>query len=107
MITPSTRLLTGFCSLCVVLLLSFHSDLRERLRYGLQDKWRQLGRPAYESEKYPQTGTMNATFIILAQNSELDGVILSIEQIEESFNKRYHYPYVFLNDVPFTEEFKL
>ncbi|PVF95289.1 putative mannosyltransferase [Serendipita vermifera] len=92
--------------MCIVLLLSFHSDLRERLRYKLQDQWRKFNEASYEKGKYPQIGTMNATFVVLAQNSEIDGVILSIEQIEESFNKRYHYPYVFLNDVPFTKEFK-
>lgn len=28
-------------------------------------------------------------------------------QLETRFNHRYNYPYVFLNDEPFTEEFKL
>jgi len=28
-----------------------------------------------------------------------------MRQLENKFNKRYNYPYVFLNDVPFTEEF--
>jgi len=29
-----------------------------------------------------------------------------MRQLEDRFNKKYNYPYVFLNDVPFTEEFK-
>jgi alpha 1,2-mannosyltransferase len=52
-----------------------------------------------------QTGTANATFIILARNSEKDGLIQSITQLEKMFNSKYHYPYVVLNDDHFTEEF--
>jgi alpha 1,2-mannosyltransferase len=48
----------------------------------------------------------NATFVILARNRELDGVLSSIGQLEDTFNRKYGYPYVFLNDEPFTDEFK-
>jgi alpha 1,2-mannosyltransferase len=48
----------------------------------------------------------NATFVMLCRNSELEGVISSIRQIEDRFNKNYRYPWVLLNDEPFTEVFK-
>jgi alpha 1,2-mannosyltransferase len=48
----------------------------------------------------------NATFIMLARNSDIDGAVRSIRQMEERFNRQYNYPYVFLNEEPFTEEFK-
>ncbi|PPQ99810.1 hypothetical protein CVT26_009157 [Gymnopilus dilepis] len=48
----------------------------------------------------------NATFVILARNTDLSGTIRSIREIEDRFNRRYMYPYVLLNEVPFTEEFK-
>lgn len=48
----------------------------------------------------------NATFVILTRNSDLDGIIRSIRDIEDRFNRKYNYPYVLLNEVPFTEEFK-
>ena len=48
----------------------------------------------------------NATFVILARNGELSGVIDSMKQMEDRFNKRFGYDYVFLNEEPFTEEFK-
>ena len=48
----------------------------------------------------------NATFIILARNSDLEGTIRAVRSIEDRFNRNYQYPYVFLNDEPFTEEFK-
>ncbi|KXN82997.1 Glycolipid 2-alpha-mannosyltransferase 2 [Leucoagaricus sp. SymC.cos] len=48
----------------------------------------------------------NATFVILCRNSDVDGTIRSIREIEDRFNRKYRYPYVLLNEVPFTEEFK-
>lgn len=48
----------------------------------------------------------NAAFVVLARNKELDGVIQSIKSVERHFNRWYHYPYVFLNDVEFNETFK-
>ncbi|KAK0479008.1 glycosyltransferase family 15 protein [Armillaria luteobubalina] len=48
----------------------------------------------------------NATFVILARNTDLQGVIGSIREIEDRFNRQYNYPYVLLNEEEFTEEFK-
>ncbi|KAK1215632.1 hypothetical protein PQX77_021754 [Marasmius sp. AFHP31] len=51
-------------------------------------------------------GKENATLLMLARNSDIDGVLSSIEQLERRFNKRFGYPWVFLNEVEFDEEFK-
>lgn len=48
----------------------------------------------------------NAAFIVLARNSELDGVIQSMVSLERHFNQWFNYPWVFLNDQEFTDEFK-
>ncbi|KAG5719171.1 putative mannosyltransferase MNT2 [Termitomyces sp. T112] len=48
----------------------------------------------------------NATFVILARNSDINGAIRSVRDIEDRFNRARGYPYVFLNEMPFTEEFK-
>ncbi|KAJ5433080.1 uncharacterized protein N7458_012236 [Penicillium daleae] len=48
----------------------------------------------------------NAAFVVLARNKELEGVIQSLKSIERHFNRWYHYPYVFLNDGDFDEEFR-
>ena len=53
-----------------------------------------------------EEGTANAVMLMLARNSELEGAVSSVSQLEEKFNGRYHYPWVFLNDEPFTDEFK-
>jgi alpha 1,2-mannosyltransferase len=48
----------------------------------------------------------NATLVMLARNSDLDGVISSVEQMEAKFNRNFKYPWVFLNDEPFSVDFK-
>ncbi|KAJ7279317.1 hypothetical protein C8J57DRAFT_1023526, partial [Mycena rebaudengoi] len=40
----------------------------------------------------------NATFIILARNSDMDNTVRSMRRMEDRFNTRHHYPYVLLND---------
>lgn len=51
-------------------------------------------------------GKANATLVFLARNSDLDGVLSSMAQMERRFNKKYGYPWVFLNEENFTDEFK-
>lgn len=48
----------------------------------------------------------NAAFVVLARNKELEGVIQSIKSIERHFNRWFNYPYVFLNDGDFEQNFK-
>jgi alpha 1,2-mannosyltransferase len=45
---------------------------------------------------------------MLATNSESDikEAVQSVRELEDRFNRRYHYPWVFLNDEPFSDEFK-
>lgn len=49
---------------------------------------------------------MNATFVTLARNSDVWEIAKSIRQVEDRFNRRYNYDWVFLNDKPFDEVFK-
>ncbi|KAL8949646.1 MAG: hypothetical protein Q9222_004271 [Ikaeria aurantiellina] len=49
---------------------------------------------------------MNATFVTLARNSDLWEIVKSIRQVEDRFNRNYHYDWVFLNDKPFDATFK-
>ncbi|KAF9076991.1 glycosyltransferase family 15 protein [Rhodocollybia butyracea] len=56
---------------------------------------------------YPNSSRRaNATFVMLARNSDIKGVISSIQSAEDRFNRFYSYPWVLLNDEPFTDEFK-
>ena len=63
------------------------------------------GRGITPGGKPRQVGKMKAAFVTLVRNGELWEIVKSIRQIEDRFNRKYHYPWVFLNDVPFTQEF--
>lgn len=56
--------------------------------------------------KQKHRSPVKAAFVILARNSDLHGVRSSIRQVEDRFNRKFNYPYVFLNEQEFTEEFK-
>jgi len=47
----------------------------------------------------------NATLVMLARNSDLEGVIQSVRSMEDRFNRNFKYPWVILNEEPFTAEF--
>jgi len=54
----------------------------------------------------PAGPRMNATFVTLARNSDVWDIARSIRQVEDRFNRRYNYDWVFLNDKPFDATFK-
>lgn len=54
-----------------------------------------------------QIGTENACIYMLVRNMELHEALESIRKIEDRFNRRYRYPWIFLNDDEFTDEFKV
>jgi alpha 1,2-mannosyltransferase len=49
---------------------------------------------------------MNATFVTLARNSDIWDIARSIRQVEDRFNRKFNYDWVFLNDKPFDATFK-
>jgi alpha 1,2-mannosyltransferase len=65
--------------------------------------------PGYEDthlKKQENKGTVKATFVSLARNRDLWSLIGSIRHVEDRFNSRYAYDWVFLNDEEFSNEFK-
>ncbi|KAJ1953483.1 hypothetical protein EC988_002969 [Linderina pennispora] len=63
--------------------------------------------PARISYDEPAAGErVNAAIVVLVRNSELNGLRKSMRMFEDRFNRRFKYPYVLLNDEPFTQEFK-
>ncbi|THH03131.1 hypothetical protein EW145_g6501 [Phellinidium pouzarii] len=54
----------------------------------------------------PITKLANATILVLARNSDINGVEKSMRSLEARFNHAYGYPWTFLNEVPFSDEFK-
>ena len=48
-----------------------------------------------------------AALISLVRNLELPGLMQSMRQLEYQWNRKYNYPWIFFNDEPFSEEFKV
>ena len=53
------------------------------------------------------TRRANATLLMLARNSDVDGAVRSVRELEDKFNRRYNYPWVFLNEQEFSADFKM
>ncbi|CAO3685529.1 unnamed protein product [Rhizopus stolonifer] len=51
------------------------------------------------------TERQRAAFIVLVRNSELTGMLQSMRDVEDKFNQKFKYPWIFLNEEPFTNEF--
>nr|GAT55985.1 glycosyltransferase family 15 protein [Mycena chlorophos] len=47
----------------------------------------------------------NATLLMLTRNVDMWDALTSVRALEDRFNRRHHYPWVFLNDEEFSEEF--
>lgn len=62
-----------------------------------------LGWPSKDTSKSEK---VKATFVVLARNENLWGIVSPIQQAEDRFNRQYNYDWVFLNDQDFTDEFK-
>ncbi|GAO15981.1 uncharacterized protein UV8b_04477 [Ustilaginoidea virens] len=66
------------------------------------------GAPGWDDKLvHPAPGPrVNATFITLARNTDVWDIARSIRQVEDRFNNRYNYDWVFLNDAVFDDVFK-
>ncbi|KAK6427936.1 putative mannosyltransferase ktr4, partial [Oleoguttula sp. CCFEE 5521] len=49
---------------------------------------------------------INATLLSLVRNEEMKDLVQSMQDLERTWNHKFNYPWTFINDVPFTEEFK-
>lgn len=63
-------------------------------------KYQEVKDPKYSGPKE------KATFVTLARNSDLYSLLPSIKSVEDRFNHKFQYDWVFLNDQEFTDEFK-
>lgn len=54
----------------------------------------------------PNSDRINATILSLVRNSELEEMVQSMQDLERTWNRKFNYPWTFLNDEPFTERFK-
>ncbi|KAI9886986.1 MAG: hypothetical protein M1823_001202 [Watsoniomyces obsoletus] len=54
----------------------------------------------------PNSPRINATLLSLVRNEELEGILQSMRDLERTWNHKFNYPWLFINDVEFTAEFK-
>ena len=47
-----------------------------------------------------------AAIVVLARNGDCDDVLLSLARMEQRFNRKFNYPYVFLNNEEFDSSFR-
>ncbi|KAL1922177.1 uncharacterized protein VTP21DRAFT_9716 [Calcarisporiella thermophila] len=59
-----------------------------------------------EDVQINQTEKIRAAFVVLIRNSDVENIIKPIKQLEANFNHNYGYPWIFLNNDDFTEDFK-
>ncbi|KAL0091268.1 nucleotide-diphospho-sugar transferase [Phycomyces blakesleeanus] len=102
-------LLIGFVSVFVILYnIASHPQVSKSMRptayYDNYDE------PACLPEKLLQTKPprekAKAAMVILVRNSEQEAIAETIVNFQDKFNKNFNYPYVFLNNDLFTDEFK-
>ncbi len=70
------------------------------------------GRPIYAdstkdaaaTKRLPKQ-TVRAAIVVLARDSDCEGVLRSMARMEQRFNAKFGYPYVFLNNDPFGADF--
>lgn len=94
-----------------ILLMGFlvlHEDVRALVAHHLypNTKSNSIAEVLIPEPLYEPQGKENATFVFLARNSDLNGVLKSMQSVEQHFNERFGYPWIFLNEEEFTEEFK-
>jgi mannosyltransferase len=58
------------------------------------------------SPESTDSARINATLLSLVRNEELGELVKTMKDLERTWNHKFNYPWTFLNDKPFTEEFK-
>lgn len=57
------------------------------------------------AQHFAASGKANAVFVSLVNDNQLYHIIASIRSVEDRFNRKYHYDWVFLSDQPFSQSF--
>lgn len=81
-------------------------SVNDIVRYSTKSSQGNYMPPEFVSSSVNQAPRVKAAFIVLVRNNELDGMIQSMNDYEFRFNRKFNYPWIFLNDEPFTDEFK-
>lgn len=80
-----------------------------RVRFKLNIRGQPIHRDAQQSElltSSSSSGRARAAILVVARNEDCNGVLLSMQRMERRFNHKFQYPYVFLNNAPFSDLFR-
>lgn len=81
------------------------SDLVELLQERLGNTSVSSPHDVISQTDVPPGERANAVLVMLVRNSEVNDATGAIQQLEDRFNRKFKYPWVFLNDEPFDEKF--
>ena len=75
--------------------------------YAVRQPPRELDPPFYTECQEPDVDgpRENAALVMLARNTEAFKAVKTVQSIERHFNRWFHYPIVFLNDEPWSDDF--
>ncbi|KAJ1907174.1 hypothetical protein IWQ60_011914 [Tieghemiomyces parasiticus] len=83
-----------------------YSDMKINLDPVRQMETSGFAIPAVEPIEVAPTKRAKACFVILVRNSDIHDLRATMRELEDRFNHKFNYPYVFLNNEPFSDEFK-
>lgn len=96
-------LVIGFLMWC--LHSYFKNQIPESAEFTYQDMQKLSKVIAKQQQQLKQEQREKAAFVVLARNDDRVGIRNAMRQLEDRFNSKYNYPYVFLNDGPFDDDF--
>jgi len=102
------RLSRGWRLALVCLALAAAAEVfLHRRQYAVRQPDIELDEPFYTTCQEPKVDAPreNAALVMLARNKELAKALKTVQSIERHFNRWFHYPIVFMNDEPWSEEF--
>lgn len=77
-------------------------SIKELAQWGEKGDDGNIYPPAFIPAAANKAPRAKAAFIVLVRNQELDDMKSSMRDVEEKFNRKYGYPWIFLNDADFS-----
>jgi Glycolipid 2-alpha-mannosyltransferase len=97
------------CSITIYVLLLPKGEPEHDIVKATKEYNEYLASPRHQALIYPEESDRahgKAAIIALVRNSELDDMMQSMRELEQTFNRKFKYPWIFFNDEPFTDKFK-
>jgi Glycolipid 2-alpha-mannosyltransferase len=96
-------------AITLYMILAWNREPEHDLEKATREYNEYLASPEHRALKYPAPDDRahgKAAIIALVRNNELDQMAQSMKELEETFNRKFKYPWIFFNDEPFDDKFK-